>query len=47
MPLEDFIIITYIFIDKYFKEISQNLILRTRGEQPELTDTEVIMMEII
>jgi hypothetical protein len=47
MPLEDFIIMTYIFIDKYFKEISQNVILRTRGEQPALTDTEVITMEII
>jgi hypothetical protein len=47
MPLENFIIMTYIFIDKYFKEVSKNLILRTRGEQPSLSDTEVITMEIV
>lgn len=47
MPIEDFIITTYIFVDKYFKEISKNLTLRSRGEQAALSDPEVITMEIV
>lgn len=47
MPIEDFIIITYIFVDEYLKEASQNLVLRTRGEPPALSDAEVITMEIV
>lgn len=46
MPIEDFIIMTYLFIDKHFKEVSQGIKLRTRGEQPALTDAELITMEI-
>ena len=47
MPIEDFIITTYIFVDKYFKEVSKNLTLRSRGEQAALSDPEVITMEIV
>ncbi|WPY01600.1 hypothetical protein Trichorick_01514 (plasmid) [Candidatus Trichorickettsia mobilis] len=47
MPIEDFIIMTYIFVDKYFKEISQNLILRTRGEKPALLDIRSVQVFVI
>lgn len=47
MPIENFIIMTYLFVDKYFKKISQNVTLRTRGEAPALSDVEVITMEIV
>lgn len=47
MPLEDFIIATYIFVDKYFREVIGGLALRTRGEPPALHDVEVITMEIV
>jgi hypothetical protein len=47
MPIEDFIIMTYIFVDKNFNEVSKNLTFRRRGEAPALTDVEVITMEIV
>ena len=44
MPLEDFIIKTYILVDDFLKTFP---VLRKRGSSPQLTDAEVITMEII
>lgn len=47
MPITEFIIMTYLFTEKYFNEVSKNITLRTRGEAPALSDVEVITMEIV
>jgi len=47
MPIAEFIIMTYLFTEKYFNEVSKNISLRTRGEAPALSDVEVITMEIV
>jgi hypothetical protein len=47
MPLEHFIIATYIFVDKYFGEVTSGVSLRTRGTKAALSDVEVITMEIV
>lgn len=47
MQVEDFIITTYLCVDKYFNEVTKNLTLRTRGEKPALSDVEMITMEIV
>jgi hypothetical protein len=44
MPLEDFIIKTYILVDDFLKIIPT---LRKRGPSPQLTDAEVVTMEIV
>ena len=44
MPLEDFIIKTYILVDDFLKAFPG---LRKRGPSPQLTDAEVITMEIV
>ena len=44
MPLEDFIIKTYILVDDFLKTVPT---LRKRGPSPQLSDCEVITMEIV
>lgn len=44
MPLDDFIIHIYLFVDDYFKGLSR---LRQRGPSPRLSDEEVITLEIV
>jgi hypothetical protein len=44
MPLEDFIIKTYLIVDDFLKQLPT---LRKRGPSPQLTDAEVITMEIV
>lgn len=44
MPLEDFIIHTYLIIDNFGQKLGR---LRQRGPLPKLTDAEVITMEIV
>ncbi len=46
MPIEEFIIQTYCFVDDFLK--TQNFsCIRTRGKAPALSDAEVITMEIV
>ena len=47
MPVEDFIIWVYCWVDKNLKEQSGEQTLRQRGFQPALSDAEVITMEIV
>ena len=44
MPIEDFIIKTYILVDDFLKTVPP---LRKRGPSPQLSDSEVITMEIV
>lgn len=44
MPIEDFIIETYVCVDEFLKTLGQ---LRKRGPGPKLSDGEVITMEIV
>lgn len=44
MPLEDFIIKTYVLVDDFLATFPM---LRKRGPSPQLTDAEVITMEIV
>lgn len=47
LSIEDFIIMSFCYVDDYFKELSQGQKLRGRGFDPALSDTEVITMEIV
>jgi hypothetical protein len=47
MPVEDFIIITFCFVEEELKKIERGRNIRQRGFQPKLSDAEVITMEII
>ncbi|MGV3740336.1 MAG: IS982 family transposase [Gammaproteobacteria bacterium] len=47
MPIEDFIITVYCLIDDKVKKITYTHALRTRGFEPKLSDSEVIMMDIV
>ena len=47
MPIEDFIIIVYCFVDSELKKLLNGRRIRTRGFDPKLTDAEVITMEIV
>ena len=44
MSLEDFIIKTYVLVDDF---LQTQPVLRSRGPCPQLSDTEVITMEIV
>lgn len=44
MPIEDYIISVYILVDDYLKTLPP---LRKRGSAPDLSDSEVITMEIV
>lgn len=47
MPIEDFIITVYCLIDDEVKKITYTHALCTRGFEPKLSDSEVIMMDIV
>lgn len=47
MSLEDFIITAYCLIDEGIKKITEVRKLRQRGFEPDLTDSEVITIEIV
>ncbi len=47
MPLIDFIITVFCWIDDMFKKISQGKKVRQRGPEPKLSDSEVMTMEVI
>lgn len=42
MPLENFIIATYCFVDDFLQSVEK---LRTRGPAPSLSDAEVLTIE--
>jgi hypothetical protein len=44
MPVEDFIISTFIFTDDFLKDLGR---IRKSGPSPHLTDAEIITMEIV
>jgi hypothetical protein len=47
MPIEDFIIFVFCWVDDNLKNILKQKSLRQRGFLPKLTDSEVITMEIV
>lgn len=47
MPIEDFIIDAFCLVEENFKQLTESHILRKRGSQPKLTDSEVITIEIV
>lgn len=44
MPIENFIVCVFIFVDDFLKDVGK---IRKSGPDPELTDAEVITMEIV
>lgn len=46
MPQEEFIIQTYCFVDDYLQKMNISQ-MRTKGESPSLSDSEVITLEIV
>jgi IS5 family transposase len=47
MPIEEFIITVFCWVEKEFAEVTAGVKLRTRGFAPRLSDSEVITMEIV
>jgi DDE family transposase len=47
MSREDFIIHVYCFVDYFFQKLTQSRRLRRRGPSPLLSDTEVIVMQLV
>lgn len=47
MPVEEFIITVFCWVEKRFGDVTQAVKLRLRGYQPRLSDTEVITMELV
>ena len=47
MSIEDFIITVYCFIDDEVKKITDAHVLRRRGFEPKLSDSEVITMDVV
>lgn len=47
MPLEEFIITVFCWVERRFWDVTQAIKLRLRGHPPRLSDTEVITMEIV
>ncbi|MCB1825410.1 MAG: IS982 family transposase [Candidatus Competibacteraceae bacterium] len=47
MPLEEFIIMAFCWVETAFEDVTAGIKLRTRGFAPRLSDSEVITMEIV
>ncbi|MBK1718503.1 hypothetical protein CKO27_12770 [Thiocystis violacea] len=47
MPLEDFIIAVFCWVDDHLAQVTGERRLRQRGEAPKLSDSEVITLEVI
>jgi len=47
MLLEDFIIVIFRIIDEEMKTIEEKTPIRKRGPKPTLSDSEVLMMEVV
>jgi len=47
MPLEEFIIMAFCWVETAFKDVTAGIKLRTRGFAPRLSDSEVITMEMV
>jgi hypothetical protein len=47
MPMDEFIITVFCWVEKEFGEVTNGVKLRTRGFAPRLSDSEVITMEIV
>ena len=47
MPIDEFIITVFCWVEKAFAEVTEGVKLRTRGFTPRLSDSEVITMEIV
>jgi len=47
MPIDEFIITVFCWVEKAFAEVTEGVKLRTRGFAPRLSDSEVITMEIV
>ena len=47
MPLEDFIITVFCWVEKHLDSLIEDRPLRQRGFAPKLTDSEVITMEVV
>jgi hypothetical protein len=47
MPLEEFIITVFCWVETALAEVTAGVKLRTRGFAPRLSDSEVITLEIV
>lgn len=47
MPLEDFIIMVFCWVEEHLNSLLGNHRLRQRGFAPKLADSEVITMEVV
>ena len=47
MPLEDFIITVFCWVDEHLNALLGDHRLRSRGFAPKLNDSEVITMEVV
>ena len=47
MPLEEFIITVFCWVETAFEDVTAGIKLRTRGFAPRLSDSEVITLEIV
>ena len=47
MPIDDFIITVFCWVEGHLSKVTGGVKLRTRGFPPQLSDSEVITMEII
>ena len=47
MPLEDFIITVFCWVEEHLSAVIGDHRLRQRGFDPKLADTEVITMEVV
>ena len=47
MPIDEFIITVFCWVERAFVEVTDGVKLRTRGFAPRLSDSEVITMEIV
>jgi hypothetical protein len=47
MPVDEFIILVFCWVEKGVDEVTQGITLRQRGHRPRLSDAEVITMELV
>lgn len=47
MPLDEFIIVVFCWVETALAAVTKGIKLRTRGFAPQLSDSEVITLEIV
>ena len=47
MPVDEFIILVFCWVEQALGEVTQGVKLRRRGHRPRLSDAEVITMELV